>query len=340
MAATPVAGERSRLRDVQRRLADQPIIALAVVLVVLVLYTNFISPGFLSANQLSSTLLTAAALGVLAGGQTLVLLTGGIDLSIINTATASAYVLAQYGGKSTPGSILAALAVGLLIGAVNGIGVGIFRVQPLIMTLGMGGIITGVLTILSGGGSVFGFSFPPGVPLVPDPIHQLGSGTMNGIPVIGSYLPWNFLLVWLPLSLILIFGLRYSGLGRSIYAVGDNPMAAHLAGIRVWQVLLATYTLCGLLGAIGGMLLVGYTNAADLSLASRFLLPSVAAVVIGGTSILGGSGGYGGAILGTLILTVLDSMLILLNASEAQRQILYGLIILALASLYTRFGGE
>jgi ribose transport system permease protein len=110
--------------------------------------------------------------------------------------------------------------------------------------------------------------------------------------------------------------------------------------VRAWQVLLATYVLCGLLSALAGVLLVGYTDAADLNLATPYLLESVAAVVIGGTSILGGSGGYMGTILGALILTVLDSLLTILNVSQALKQMLYGVIILGLAWVYARTVGS
>jgi ribose transport system permease protein len=325
-----------RLRAAQRLLADQPTIVLSGILIILLLVTDVVSPGFISPSELSTIALTAAAVGVLAAGQTLVMLTGGIDLSVAITATAAGYVLAQYGGQSAAGAMLAALAVGLLIGLINGIGVGIFRVQPLIMTIGMTGVITGVLTLLAGGKDIFGYKFSNnGVLLIPDAARELGSGTVLG------YIPLNLLIVWAPLSLILILGLRRSGLGRMIYAVGDNPTACRLAGVRVWQVLLATYTLCGVLSAVSGILFVGYTDAADLALATPWLLPSVAAVVIGGTSILGGSGGYAGTILGALILTVLDSLLTLLNASAAVKQMLYGAIVLTLASIYSRtLGGE
>jgi ribose transport system permease protein len=309
----------------QRGLADRPALVLIGILVLVIALTDVVSPGFVSGHQLSTTLLNAAPLGVLAAGQTLVMLTGGIDLSIAFTATAAAYVMVELASQGTATSVLVALLLGLVIGLINGIGIGIFAVQPLIMTLGMQGIIVGALT-------VFSMSFTSGVPLVPNAVRQLGSGTILG------YVPVN-LLLWAPLSLVIIWGLRRSGFGRMIYAVGDNPLACRLAGIRVWQVLLATYTLCGLLGAVAGILYVGYTNAADLSLATPYLLPSIAAAVIGGTSILGGSGGYGGTILGALILTVLNSLLTLLNAPEAFRQILYGLIVLALAWIYARTSG-
>lgn len=322
----PFTAGPARLRAIQRALADQPALVLSAILVLLVFITNIASPGFISAHQLSTTLLTAAALGVLSAGQTLVVLTGGVDLSVANTATAGAYFLAEFGSQNGALAVVVALALGLLVGLVNGIGVGVFGVQPLIMTLGMAGIISGALTLAS-------LSFTNGAPLVPDPIRQLGSGAVFG------YVPLNLLIVWAPLSIILVFGLRRSGLGRMIYAVGDNPLACRLAGVRVWQVHMATYALCGLLSAIAGILLVGSTNAADLSLASNYLLPSVAAVVIGGTSLLGGSGGYVGTILGALILTVLDSLLTLLSASQALKQMLYGAIVLGLAWIYARTAG-
>ena len=152
-----------------------------------------------------------------------------------------------------------------------------------------------------------------------------------------TYIPYD-LLVWAPIAALIILGLRYSGIGRMIYAVGDNPVAARLAGVRVWQVLLFVYALCGAaLARSAGILLVGLQQRGrPRDRARRSCCPSVAAVVIGGTSIFGGLGGYAGTILGALILTVLDSLLTILNASQAMRQILYGLIVLALAAIYAR----
>ncbi len=326
MTATPRPGGAAGFwQRVRRAVADYPAIVLILILILLIIGTDIASPGFVTPSQLSTTLLYAAPLGILAAGQTLVLLTGGIDLSVAGTATAAAYLLAGLGGLGAVPAIILALLLGLAVGLVNGIGVGIFGVQPLIMTLGMAGIITGALALAALG-------FTNGVPTVPDAIHQLGSGTVLGL------VPVN-LFVWAPIALLLTVGLRRSGFGRMVYAVGDNPLACRLAGVRVWQVLLATYTLCGVLGAVAGLLFVGATNAADQNLANPYLLPSVAAAVIGGTSILGGSGGYGGTILGALILTVLDSLLNILSMPEAIKQMLYGLIVLALAAVYVRTSG-
>jgi ribose transport system permease protein len=300
---------------------DRPLIMLSVILVLLLILCQIVSPGYMSAERVGTILQFSAPLAFLAAGQTLVMLTAGIDLSVAATATAAAYIMAGQASRGTATALAIALLVGLVVGLVNGIGVGIFRVNPLIMTLGMASIVSGYLTVSAQ-------SFVTGVPLVPNFVRELAAGDL-----IGSAIPKS-LLLWVPVAALILFGLRSSGYGRMLYAVGDNPIACRLAGVRVWQVLLITYVLCALLAAIGGVLYVGVINAADLQLVSPYLLPSVAAVVIGGTSIFGGIGGYSGTILGAIILVVLDSLLTLLNASQAVKQILYGLIILGLAWLY------
>jgi ribose/xylose/arabinose/galactoside ABC-type transport system permease subunit len=150
---------------------------------------------------------------------------------------------------------------------------------------------------------------------------------------LGNLVPYN-VLVWAAVAVVVIVGLRRTGLGRMLYAVGDNPVAARLAGVRTWQVLLAAYTLRGLFAALAGILIAGQTGAVDLRLAQEFLLPSVAAAVIGGTSIFGGTGSYSGTILGALILSVLNTMLTFLNAPQSMKQVVFGLIVLGLAWLY------
>jgi ribose transport system permease protein len=324
-AAAPAVDSESRRRSVERWLSDRPVVVLTGILVLLLAVTGFVSPHSVAPAGLSAILLFAAFLGVLGAGQTLVMLTAGIDLSVASTATAASYYMAALNsqGHSLPIALLGGLAVGLIVGLVNGVGIGIFGVQPLIMTLGTSVIVTGALT-------VYTQKYFTGAPIVPGAVHQLGAGTF------GSYVPVSLLVVWIPLSVLLIWGLPRTGLGRTIYAVGDNPLACRLAGVRVWQVLVATYTLCGLLSALAGFILVGYVNAPSQGLAANYLLLSVAAVVIGGTSIFGGTGSYSGTILGALILSVLDTLLTVLNASAAARQILYGATILVLATLYSR----
>ena len=324
-APEPEAPDRER-RTIGGVLAERPLIMLAILLVLLLVACEIAQPGYLSGEQAGTILRLAAPLAILAAGQTIVMLTGGIDLSIGFSATAAAYIMAGQSSRGTVVAILIALGVGLLIGTLNGIGIGIFGVQPLIMTLGMGSIVIGILTVRAQ-------DFVTGAPAVPNFVNELATGSLLGdVP--------KSILLWGALSIVLILALRRSGFGRMLYAYGDNPTAVRLAGTRSWQLLIVAYALCGMCAAIGGLLLVGLTNAADLGLATSYLLPSVAAVVIGGTSIFGGFGSYSGTIFGALILTVLDSFLTLINVAQSVRQILYGAIILGLAALYARTSGK
>ena len=297
------------------------IYALVLLLVLFIGVVEIVRPGTVTPLWASNAVMFAAPLAIMGGGQTLVMLTGGIDLSVSAVATGAAYLLATNASHGDAFAIAVALALGLFVGIVNGIGVALLRVQPLVMTLGAG-LMTGGAMI------VYSQQMMASQPRVPDMIQTLGAGKIGLVPV--------DLFLWLVLGGLLLFGLHRTGFGRLLYAVGDNAQACHLAGVRVWRVLFADYVLCSLLAAVTGLVLVGGTNAADLSLADSYLLPSVACVVIGGTSIFGGRGGYGGTIIGALILTVLTSLLTLLDVSEPEKQILYGAIILSLAAAYAR----
>ena len=308
------------------RLAEQPTIVLAGVFVVLYAITAWQDDSLLREAGVRSILLLACPLAIFAACQTLCMLTGGIDLSIAMTANLAAYVAATESGRGTVPALAFAFGVGLAVGLVNGLAIGVFRVNPLIMTLGMASVLLGIVTVglrgwLSGSTNVL------------DVVRDVGSGTLFGP------LPKN-LIVWAIIAVVLVLGLRSSGLGRMIYAVGDNPIACRLAGVRVWQVLLAVYVMSGLLAAVAGLLFSGATGSVGVDQTNSYLLPAVAATVIGGTSILGGTGGYSGTILGALILTVLNRLLLRLDVSEAFKQMLYGVIVLALAWLYVRLTGQ
>lgn len=310
-----IPGPAARARAL---MAERPALVLAGVLVILVLLTGAIQPDYLSMSGIRNTLLQAAPLGILAGAQTILILTGGIDLSITMIATGSAYVAANQSPNGAATALLFGLLVGLLAGSANGVGVAVFRVNPLIMTLAMSGILLGLFTalaqtVLQGSTTIAPF------------IKTLSAGSF-----FGNRIPYS-VVVWAVVAVALIWLLRRTGWGRLLYAIGDNEVAVRLAGVRVWQVRITAYTVAGILGSIGGMLLAGRTGAVDLQLASAFLLPSIAAVVIGGTSIFGGVGGYTGTILGALILSVLNSMLTFLNVGQAIQQVVYGAIVLALA---------
>ncbi len=309
----------SRLLPLLRR---HTILVLILLLFVFIIGIELIRPGTVSPTWISNALLFAAPLGVFAAGQTLVMLTGGIDLSVVSVATGSAYLLATNSSHGTVASVLIGMSLGLVVGLLNGIGIAVLQVQPLVMTLGTGLMTLGVTTVYSQ-------KMLASNPQIPEFLTAIGTGKVFDLVPIDLF-------VWIPLAVVMILGLRYTGFGRQLYAIGDNREACKLSGIRVWRVLLVDYLICSLLAAAAGLILVGNSNAADLGLADQYLLPSVAAVIIGGTSIFGGRGGYSGSIVGAIILTVLTSLLTLLDVPEPVKQILYGGIILVLAAAYTQ----
>jgi ribose transport system permease protein len=229
-------------------------------------------------------------------------------------------------GQGLAVAIVVALVAAVLVGLVTGIGVGVFRVHPLIMTLGIGLVVLGLANVWQLQMVQTGAGVPPAM-------RSLGSDRLFGI------LPYN-LIVFIPLAFLILLALRRTGYGRMLYAIGDNPVAARLSGARAWQVLVALYIISALIAAVAGFLIAGLTNVSSVTLADSYILPSVAAAVIGGTSILGGRGGYSGTIVGALILTVLTSLLSALGFPEAVRQVLFGAIIVAVAAAYTRVTGE
>ena len=297
-------------------------VALVLLLLMFVAAVELLKPGTVNPVWLSNTLLFAAPLGILAAGQTMVMLTGGIDLSVVSVAMGSAFLMTTTALKlgAVP-AVAIGLSLGLLVGAINGVGVALLGVQPLVMTLGTGLMTQGIIIVYSQ-------RILASRSIVPDFIHAIGSDRLGIIPF--------DLFLWLPIAALVMMALRQTGFGRLLYAIGDNPEGCRLAGVRVWRLLLIDYVVCALLASIAGFVLVGHTNSADLSLASTYLLPSIAAVIIGGTSIFGGRGGYSGTIIGALILTVLDGLLTLLDSPEPIKQILYGAIIFTLAAAYSR----
>lgn len=317
MTAAP--GPMNRLG---RLMVDQPLIPLTLILLGLVAVLAILNPAILSLFWVSNTLKIAIPLAMLAACQTLTMLTGGIDLSVGTAATIAAYVTATATPLiGAPAAIGIAMACALAIGVVNGIGVAFARVHPLIMTLGTGLIATGCLLVYQRSVISTGTIYP-------EVLVWLGTGRTFGLP--------NGLFLFIPFAALILWAQRRTGFGRLLYAIGSNEAAARLSGVRVWQVHLALYSLSGVIAGLSGLLYLGMVKTASLSLALPLDLPSVAAAVIGGTSIFGGRGGYGGTILGALILTVLTTMLTLMQIPEGGRRILFGLIILAVTALYIR----
>ncbi|TAL09032.1 MAG: ABC transporter permease, partial [Chloroflexota bacterium] len=259
--------------------------------------------------------------------QTIAMLTGGIDLSVGAVASMSGFLVSTLvNGPGVEAGIVAALIAAAIAGLVTGLGVGVFRVHPLIMTLAMSLVVLGLANVWQIQMVQTGVGVPEG-------LRQVGSESFLDI------FP-NSLFVFVPVAIVLLVGLRRTGYGRLLFAVGDNPVAARLSGARSWQVLTLLYVISAVMAAIAGFLYAGLTNVASVTLVASEVLPSVAAAVIGGTSILGGRGGYGGTIVGALILTVVASLLSSLGYPEAVRQVLFGSIIIAVAAAYTRVTAE
>ena len=234
-------------RRIKRFMSDYPLIPLIVLLAVLVGVLQVIQPGIVNERWIANTIKFAIPLALLAGCQTITMLTGGIDLSVSTAATMAAFIMATQVVSHDPAvAILMAMVPALLIGIANGIGVGIFRVHPLIMTLGTGLVAFGSLqvyqrTVIASGAKI------------PEALSWLGTGLTYGVP--------NALLLFVPIAALLIFTLRYTGFGRLLYAVGDNEKAARLSGVAYWKVILALYVSSALLAGITGLLYVGLIKA-------------------------------------------------------------------------------
>lgn len=311
----------------RRLLRDRPIVPLLALLLLLVLVYSFVRPGVVNADWAGVMLRAAVPLAILAGCQTLAMLTGGIDLSVGAVASMAGFLVAslivsQGLGVGLAAALLAATAAGLL----TGIGVGVFRVHPLIMSLGVSFVVLG----LANAWQIMMIQSSTGVPAE---LRTLGSDRFSQL------IPYSFI-VFVPLAALILLALRRTGYGRMLFAIGDNPVAARLSGARSWQVLVVLYVVSAWMAAIAGFLLSGLTNVASVTLADSLVLPSVAAAVIGGTSIFGGRGGFGGTMVGALILTIISALLTALGYPEAVRQVLFGVIIVAVAAAYTRVTQE
>ena len=325
---------------------SKSMLSLIGILFALYIITGLLDSYNFSIPAIGNVFYLGAALGLLAAGQTICMLTGGIDLSLAMIATGAAFIVSVKSSSGLPIALSLALLYCIVIGAINGLAIGLLGMNPLIMTLGMNAVLIGVFTV----GVT---TFLQGSSTVPEVLVTLSTSSIidtstwvfesatadpRSWPFVASIvdtLSWPFF-IWLLVSVIVLFILARTGLGRLIYAIGDNAQSARLAGVKVWQVQVTTYVMCAVLGGIGGIILGGQSGAVALSLANSFLLPSVAAVVIGGTSIMGGIGGYKGTMMGTLILTLLSSLLTTINSSEAVKQMIYGAIVLALAWTYAK----
>lgn len=305
-------------------LTDPLTLAVAASLALL-LIGEALSPGFAQGRQIVRLLTVAAILGIVAAGQNLVILGGreGIDLSVgamISLGAVLAGNMMSGRDAAIPLAFAVACGVPFLIGLVNGLGVTALRIPPLVMTLGMTAVIQGGLVVYSQG-------VPSGA------AAPLLSGFINRPLVFG--IP-GILFVWTALAAAMMFMLRRTALGFAVYAIGSNERAAALVGLPVRLIRTLLYGLSGLFAGFAGFCVIGYTGTSFISVGDQYVLPSIIAVVIGGTSLAGGAGSYLGTVAGAVALTILQSVLITLNLDFWARQIIFGLTLLVLMLLYGR----
>lgn len=306
-------------RQVQVRSLIQAV-GMLPVLILLGLAFHYLSDGrFFTGQNISIVAQQAAINTVLAAGMTFVILTGGIDLSVgsILAASAMAAVLASL----IPGwgllGIPAALLVGLVFGLLNGALIAFVRLPPFIVTLGSLTAVRGIARLMGGDTTVFN----------PDlPFAFIGNASLFGVPWLAIIALVVILASW--------FVLRRTVLGVRIYAVGGNEAAARLSGIKVWAVLLFVYSLSGFLAGLGGVMSAARLYAANgLQIGQSYELDAIAAVILGGTSFVGGIGSIWGTLIGALIIAVLTNGLILTGVSDIWQFIIKGLVIIGAVAL-------
>lgn len=283
-----------------------------VILLALGIILSFATPYFLTASNLMTVAVQTAVVGVLTIGELMVIITGGIDLSVGAVLAFSSVVASMMmkTGVPIPVGALVALAIGAVLGYVNGFVVTKMRVPPFIATLGTLGVVRGAALVVTNG-------LP--VSFLPKGISWFGVGEVVGIPV-----P---VLVMFLTGVIFHWILTRTRLGRYTYAIGSNPEATRLSGIDTGKYTRTVYLLCGLLAGLAGVLLVGRLNSAQPTAANGYELNAIAASVIGGASLVGGVGTVLGAVVGAFIMTVLSNGFTLLGVSAFYQQMAIGAIV-------------
>jgi ribose transport system permease protein len=311
-----------------RSLATDKLTIAVVAIVALFVTGEIIAPGFLSFGHLMSVLRLSVFLGIVALGQSLVVMSGGegIDLSVgsvlsLGVVVASSFLQGKDANIVT--AILAAIAAGFAIGMVNGLGISYIGIPPLIMTLAMASVVEGLSLLYTKG-------YPSGnaSPL----LETLGSGRVIGIP--------DVLLLWILFIVVATLVLFRKRWGAILFGVGANSVTAELSGINVKRFRMFVYAICGAISAFAGFMVLGYTGTPYLNLGAPYLMSSIAAVAVGGISLAGGSGSYLGAVIGCILLTTLSSILVTLQTTEAIRQIVYGGLLFVIVVAYTRRAKE
>jgi ribose transport system permease protein len=315
-----------------KRISISPPVAALILAVVLFVLSGLLPNGFGSDLQVARAQATnivrlAVFLGVIAAGQTLVIISGseGIDLSAGSVVTLTAiltYVIVNGADERVLPALFVSLAVGALIGFLNGVGITFLKISPFVMTLGMSGVVTGAIIVVNHG-NVSGKISPLMTRLIARPLSP-------SIPIPNS------IIIWILFGLLMWLLLERTTFGKNLFAIGVNRVTARLSGVNVTGMNLATYALAGLLAGFGGFLLVGNTGVVLIQLGQPFLFPSIAAVAVGGTLLSGGKGSYWGTMAGAIVLTLITSLLTTMQMPDSVRRMVLGGTLLILISIYGR----
>ena len=320
--ATTSGRMASRLPGFIRR--DPAVATAFACIIALLLLGSLYSENFLSPEYLLQQLKVASFLGVIATGMMLVILLGQIDLSVpwvVTTGAMMACAMASWGTTGVILSVPFGILCGAALGLVNGVGVAYLRIPSMIITLATNAVAQGLMVVYSGGFSPRDFASPP--------MRYLATGF--AVPAVP-----NAVIVWAVVGAAAVFLLGRTTFGRAVYGIGNRERAAYLSGINTRRVVMIAFAISGGLAAFGGVLLAGYASKAAQSMGDAYLLPSIAAVVLGGTSILGGRGSYLGTVAGVILITLLQSILSVMQMPEAGRQVIYGAVIITMLLLYGR----
>jgi ribose transport system permease protein len=302
-----------------------PAVATAFACIALLLvFGSFYSTSFLSPEYLLQQLKVASFLGVIATGMMIVILLGQIDLSVPWSVAVGGMMACAAAAFGHVGEILAipfGILCGMAIGLVNGIGVAYLRIPSMIITLATNAVAQGLMVVYTGG-----FSPQDSATAA---MRYLATGfLLPGVP--------NAVVIWAVVGAATVFLLTRTTFGRAVYGIGNRERAAYLSGLDTRRIVMVAFTISGALSAFGGVLLAGYASKAAQSMGDAYLLPAIAAVVLGGTSILGGKGSYLGTVAGVILITLLQSILSVMQMPEAGRQITYGVVIVIMLLLYGR----
>jgi ribose transport system permease protein len=302
-----------------RRLITNPtMLAYAGALILFTLISLY-SPGFASPRHVGTLIVVASFTGIVAIGQTFVIIGGGIDLSVpwmLNCAAVMTTAMTRSNDSALLWAVPLILVSGGAVGALNGAGIALLRVPPIIMTLAANVILLGLLFIVTKG-------FPP--PPTPQALQYVANGRFGLVPGMG--------VVWLVLIVIVVVAERLTAFGRYVYAIGSNRLVATLSGVPVARTTIVAYAISGLTAALGGVLLTGYAKQSYLGMGNPYLFTSIAAVAIGGASMLGGKGTYLGTVAGALVLTILTGILPIFQLDSGALEVIYGVVILLTVSL-------